>query len=167
MSEVSTKRREALFSKLLDKEITVNQARKFNLKDWNKAFGSKIKTENSLKAQKRLLNQVENRIDEIIDYHKQKIQDLEKLKLPEKDLPKVKDLVFPSKKGQYGIVLITDNKNQNKFWIKYRSKQHYNKQINNLLLDSLNQDFSIDFQSIGTYKEFVDSQFLKELGIEL
>ena len=116
MSEISTKRRESLFNKLLDKQITVNRARSFNLKEWNKEFGSKIKSESSLKAQKRLLNQVEHHIDDIIKYHKDKVKELEKLKLPEPDKPIIKTPEFPKQEGQYGIALITDNTNKNQFW---------------------------------------------------
>ncbi len=167
MSEISTKRRESLFKKLLDKQITINKARTFTLEEWNNKFGSKIKSESSLKAQKRLLNQVESHIDDIIDYHEKRIKDLEKLKKPEPKEPKKKKQEFPTKKGQYGIVLVVDQTNQNEFWIKYKSKKHFNKQLEKLLLDSLDQNFTIDYQGIGVYKEFTDSNFLDELGITL
>jgi hypothetical protein len=53
------------YTKVIDSGFSADQLKAMNLKDYNKALGKNLKSENSLKGSKRLLDQIQNKIDAV------------------------------------------------------------------------------------------------------
>jgi len=58
-------RRESLFNKVINSNLDITQLKQLDKKQWNNVLGTKVKTNESLKAQKRLLDQIKSDIDDV------------------------------------------------------------------------------------------------------
>lgn len=72
ISNNTLERRESLLNKAVNSNKTFPELKNLNRIEWNKALGTKVRNNDSLKAQKRLLVQIEKDSNRIIEKHVKK-----------------------------------------------------------------------------------------------
>jgi len=138
-------RLESLHSKLIETGITADKATQFTKKQWNDAFsvkGKKIKTLDSLKGAKRLLSQINDKQDVVIQKYVQKhnITNKKYIKFIKKeterlfeDLKEKPGIYKTTKiKGKYYKVVVKSDgikESTNIFYIKSTSAQDFKRQL--------------------------------------
>jgi len=94
MTDKSLERKESLYAKVLDSNIKISELKKYNISQWNKALGTKVRKKKSLEGQKRLLDQIQTNIEPIsVRYNfKKKIKN-----------PKIKATTIDEGKRLFGV----------------------------------------------------------------
>jgi len=81
-----------------------------------------------------------------------------------------KDVKFPKKEGEYGIVEIFDPNTEQTYWIKYRNKKDLERQKDIIRQTYGPKNLTIISHGVRTYTSFIDSDFrelMRTAGIEL
>jgi len=66
VKESTLKRATSLFGVIVENDISVNDIRDMSLTEYNSTFNKNITKESSLKAQKRLLNVIQDNLDDVV-----------------------------------------------------------------------------------------------------
>ena len=186
MVNSSDVRRESLFNRLKSKDITISEALTYDSNQWYQSgLSTKKLAKASLEGAKNLLKQIPDNKEAVVKYHteKNKITDKDYIDFLEKKVDKliektpvkkqlekiettlyIPDIKYPTKRGEYGLVLVKDFDNKRDFWIKYKDKKELSERLDKLEKDSLEQNFWIIFYGFGVYREFVDTEFDKLLA---
>lgn len=142
MVDKSLERRESLFSKVINSNLNINTLKKYNKSQWNKALGTHIRKNDSLKAQKRLLTQIKSDINTVSNRYivKKKIKNIEIKKAIKKEayksfkitygdisIGKVQKTLKPLKTGEYITTVIQTN--DGKKFISSSSKKDFKRQL--------------------------------------
>lgn len=180
VSQKSLARYLNLYEKILKSGKNITQIKLMTIKQYNQAFGTKIRKKSSLIAQrKRLVNQIKNNLDDIVYGYveKEKIKssnyktylykesyDLFKIKKEPKEIDSVKGAKKIRKKGEYGVIKIIDMKNNNEYFIKYDTELSLRNR-----LKSLRKEYNIkSYYSVflGSYmrKTHITDEFKKRLA---
>lgn len=168
--------------KIIKSGKTIPIIKRMNLKQYNKVFvplgAKRLKTNASLNAKKRLLNQIQRDINLVTsDYiDKQQItndnyktflyNEAYRLYKTKKDvIDKVNELKFETvdKKGQYGVVKITDLKNEHEYFIKYTDDKTLKKRLDELLKQYSIHNYITRFLGVYAYKTYITDEFKKRL----
>jgi len=178
--ESSNLRREALFKKVYNSGYTIDQAKKLTAEQWYKAgFSTKKLKKSSLEGQKKLLNQIVNHKQEILDiyYKKENIQNVDIIDFTDKQFNKLfktkgkakakKELTFEERfypedieiqrlpKGSYFIAHCIDE-NKKDFYIKYTTYSEFLEQVEKIENAGSGRNLIVESIGIGAYTEFHD-----------
>lgn len=160
----SLKRRENFASKMIDKGLTVDEVKRMNRKQFNQTFGTKKRTNKSLQAEFRIIEQINIHIKDVGNYHIEKhgITNDNKIIFEQQELRRL-----VQKEGQYSIVelkYVDDSK-----WIKFSNERELRKQLDKLK-DDYGKEFKVLFYEFKNYAEFVSEQFnkmIKSKGVKI
>lgn len=164
MKNKQVERLENLHSKLIERGIEPNEAIDYDLREWNKTFGSKLKTNNSLEGQKRLLSQIQNKQTKVVNQYLKKntITNKKYIKFIERETKRLfkdfESVSFGKKtiKGKYKIAKIKIG--DSIFYIKATNNADFRKQLQKIKADYQLKKGKTKKLSIKThkYKEFVN-----------
>ena len=165
-SEISTlKRRENLFDKILKSGKGINEVKSLSLKDYNELMGTKVKKQDSLKAQHRLLDQLNTNVKEVANYHIEKNKIVDK---PYREFIHKRSRELLAKEGQYNIVEVSFKDGSVK-WIKYVDDKSFQFQLEKIK-EAYGSDFELIFHDYKKYASFIDKAFksiVKAKGIKI
>ena len=171
-SQISTlKRRENLFDKILKSGKSINELKSLSIKEWNnvirdkKGNKSKIKTLASLKGKHRLLDQLNQNVKQISNYHIEKHRILDK---PYREFIHKRSRELLAKEGQYNIVEVSFKDGSVK-WIKYDNDKAFQYQLNKIK-EAYGSNFELIFHDYKKYATFIDKVFksiVKAKGIKI
>ena len=165
-SEISTlKRRENLFDKILKSGKGINEVKSLSLKDYNELMGTKVKKQDSLKAQHRLLDQLNQNVKQVSNYHIEKNKIVDK---PYREFIHKRSRELLAKEGQYNIVEVSFKDGSVK-WIKYADDKSFQFQLDKIKA-SFGGDFELIFHDYKKYASFIDKAFksiVKAKGIKI
>lgn len=165
--------RENLLKKVLNSNQTIDALLKMNRIQYNKALGKNIKTNNSLKAQKRNLNALRKEpdihIDLLIkkDYGKNKTINEAVRKAsydviyPRKSM--IKARAIPKKAGQYITTKLKTSKDGKFKYIKASNRKSFNKQLKTLE-SNYGKTFLLSSSKPIAYTPFVSKGIQKNLA---
>ena len=184
VKDITVKRREILFKKVIEKGINIKTAKDFTLQEWNETFESNITKKSSLVGAKSLLNQIKENSKQVIEYHVEKrnisnksyINFLEKetkvlfekeVKVrefePDFDISEQDLLIEPKlKEGSYNIAEIVDD-NGKTFYIKYKNFTEFERQFDKILSSYSLKNPRISHITKTMKKTFIDKDFSEYL----
>ena len=150
----SIKRRENLLDKVVKSGKSIEEIKQLDYKEYNKLLGTNIsRKKDSLKAQHRLLDQLNYHIDDVTNYHVQKNKITSE---SYKEFLHTESRKLVRKEGQYTIVEVkypTESK-----WIKYDTKKSLERQLAKLT-ESYGSNYKLLFYKFKNYQSFIDKEF--------
>jgi len=173
-SEISTlKRRENLFDKILKSGKSINEVKSLSLKDYNELMGTNVgarckteaKKQVSLKAQHRLLDQLNTNVKQVANYHIEKSKIVDK---PYREFIHKRSRELLAKEGQYNIVEVSFKDGSVK-WIKYDNDKAFQYQLGKIK-EAYGSAFELIFHDYKKYASFIDKTFkalVKAKGIKI
>ena len=167
--------------KIIKSGKTIPVIKRMNLKQFNttfKPYGLHLKTNDSLKAKKRLLNQIQRDINKVsTDYiEKEGIKndnyktflynEAHKLyNVKTEEIQEVNELKFEKieKKGQYGVIKVVDLKDEHEYFIKYNDDKSLKKRLDDLKQQYRISNYITKFLGVYMYKTFITDEFKERL----